>query len=234
MPTIAGDLIINDRVTSMFWERVSKTDGCWIWSGNRSPRGYGRIKVKGITRLAHRFSWALHYGLPPSDMMVCHTCDNPSCVNPSHLFIGTAKDNAKDMIDKGRKVIVKGDDVYNAKLTNQDVVEMRRVYSLGQKTAAEIAVDYGVTKEVARNAIKGITWKHVPGAVCDIPRKKGARRGVYIGEESYAAKLSTEQVLRIRCLYKAGFSQKQISEITGVSSKNIHLIVNNKTWKHLS
>lgn len=79
-------------------------EDCWIWAGARLPRGYGRLGIDGRQFLAHRVSYALYRGEVPNDLLVCHTCDVPSCVNPDHLFLGTAQDNIRDAVNKGRQV----------------------------------------------------------------------------------------------------------------------------------
>ncbi len=100
-----------DPVTR-FWARVNKTPGCWEWTGIRTKEGrrkrgpgYGQFMMEWRKiMLAHRYSWILHFGPIPDDMFVCHRCDNPGCVRPDHLFLGTPKENTQDMIRKGRQV----------------------------------------------------------------------------------------------------------------------------------
>ena len=89
-----------------FWEKVDKTDDCWVWISSKISskpnRGYGRIWVNGKPELAHRISWEIANGPIPKGMQVLHRCDNPSCVRPDHLFLGTQRDNMQDSIEKGR------------------------------------------------------------------------------------------------------------------------------------
>jgi hypothetical protein len=107
----------NDSLTfeEKFWSNVDKqnTDRCWHWTGFCYTGGYGQINMCGKMVLAHRFSYELHFGKIPKDKpYVLHMCDNPPCVNPHHLFLGTAKDNSDDMIAKGRDRKAKGKDHY--------------------------------------------------------------------------------------------------------------------------
>jgi len=97
-------LPLSDEEQKRFWSRVVRlgTDECWIWTSTTDSDGYGKIRVTGKQRAAHRVSWALANGREP-DLCVCHSCDNPKCVNPNHLWLGTQADNLRDMIAKGRR-----------------------------------------------------------------------------------------------------------------------------------
>ena len=91
---------IADRLS----EKLSiNEDECWIFNGAKTPKGYGLIAYKGIEIYTHRITYELHIGPIPEGMLVCHTCDVPSCCNPSHLFLGTSQDNVDNMMDKGRE-----------------------------------------------------------------------------------------------------------------------------------
>lgn len=139
-----GDPLGSSRptVADRFWRKVEKTDTCWIWTGSVSPKGYGRLNVKGKVQLAHRVSYGLHHG-EPGGLVVCHRCDNPPCVNPAHLFIGTKADNTADMMAKGRGVQPSGDCNGMSKITEAQAVELRALRSDGW-LLREIADRYGL------------------------------------------------------------------------------------------
>src|SRR4030043_361681 len=93
-----------DSVEKRFWNKVNKTDDCWIWTAYCNKKEYGCFKFQDKSELAHRVSWIIHNGPIPNGLHVLHKCDNPPCVRPDHLFLGTDKDNANDRISKGRFV----------------------------------------------------------------------------------------------------------------------------------
>lgn len=89
-------------IEERFFSKIQKQKSCWLWNASRMPKGYGQLNDKGKVWRAHRLSWVIHYGPIPENLFVCHSCDNPPCVNPKHLWLGTRSENMKDMILKGR------------------------------------------------------------------------------------------------------------------------------------
>ena len=144
--------------------RVAVSGNCWEWTGGgRAGRGYGLIQEGGKGSrmlLTHRVSYEIHCGPIPSGLVVMHTCDNPACVNPGHLKLGTQADNAQDMITKGRhaRQAPKGEDHGKAKLTEDWVRYIRAHPERGHK---EIADEIGVSPNAVRGVRIGRTWTHV-------------------------------------------------------------------------
>ncbi len=129
--------------------------GCWIWQLALGRGGYGKISVKGKTLQAHRASWIAKHGNIPDLLVVCHKCDEPSCVNPDHLFLGTRKENSEDMVSKNRSS--KGEGVGNSKLMECQIAIIRESHG----SNLELAEKFGVCKNTIRSIRRGLTWRHV-------------------------------------------------------------------------
>lgn len=159
----AGRFRFSDPV-SRFWKHVNKTDTCWLWQASKNSNGYGQFTVKSRSRPigSHRYAWELLRGPIPSGLGVLHRCDTPICVNPDHLFLGTAADNNRDMIEKGRdrKRGLKGEHNTSAKLTEDSVREIRAARVAGVKLAT-LAAKFGVCEAVISAVATRRTWKHV-------------------------------------------------------------------------
>lgn len=155
-----------DSYSTRFWSKVDKSGGvnsCWLWTGARLKTGYGKFTVAHQTwDYAHRVAYRLIHGDILPGRVIMHTCDNPSCVNPAHLRMGTAMDNVQDKIAKGRDTVGDHKGVRNAKAKlNDDKVRLIRKRLTEGETCAQLAREYGVTKESIWSIKVGETWKHV-------------------------------------------------------------------------
>jgi len=181
---------VNPQIlTSAFWDYVEKSDGCWEWSGAKDRDGYGKL-ISGYRDVrAHRLSWELHFGAIPSGLLVCHHCDNPSCVRPDHLFLGDAQANSDDMVLKGRSAsgdknpmrlypelvkrgdenpsrryperLCRGTDQADAKLTEDQVRDIRARYVPRKVSLPMLAREYGVGTSTIHRVVKRTHWRHV-------------------------------------------------------------------------
>lgn len=144
-----------------FWEKVDRSggpDACWQWQANRPDGRYGKIKWRGKSRSAHRIAYELTHGPLPEGALVCHRCDNPPCVNPAHLFLGTNRENTRDALDKRRRII--GTRHYNCKLSDDDVREIR---ALGQALSlGKLAARFHVSKQSISRIIHGRQRAYTP------------------------------------------------------------------------
>lgn len=152
-------------------DRSAGPDGCWLWTGYKNRSGYG-VLGRGTRHagnvLAHRAAYELARGPIAADLFACHHCDVRACVNPAHLFVGTAADNSRDMVTKGRHSGItapesapRGSEHGNAKLTEQSVREIRRRYAAGGITQRQLAEAYGVVAGTINFVLQNKQWKHV-------------------------------------------------------------------------
>lgn len=183
-------------MTERFWSKVDK-DGpvpphrpnsgqCWTWTGSRQPRGYGTFGVGHKVELAHRISYRIEHGAVPARLHVLHACDNPPCVRPSHLFIGTQTENMQDAWQKGRakpprqprldqrargerngavlhpERLARGERNGMSRLTAEQATEMRASYLQGGIRQSDLAEEYGVSQGMASMVCRGVTWHFDP------------------------------------------------------------------------
>ena len=144
-----------------FWNKVNKQaeNGCWEWAAYRDPDGYGGFSLDGKGERAHRASWILEHGSIPDGLHVLHHCDNPRCVNPAHLFLGTQADNMRDKAEKGRAVNnpQPGESHPMSKLTEADIPAIRA----DKRSQRAIAAEYGVSRQQIGRIKNRKRWTHI-------------------------------------------------------------------------
>lgn len=161
--------MIKDSLVWRFWIKFERPKGgCWEWKASKDGHGYGLIQRGGYGRKyggksirAHRVSWMLHNGMIPDRLCVLHKCDNTSCVNPNHLFLGTKADNAHDRDDKGRHVAFHGEGHPMSKLTNENIKSIRHLFAIKKYNGVQLAKMYNISHCTAYRIINRVIWKHI-------------------------------------------------------------------------
>lgn len=230
---------LNDGATrdirERFWEKVQKHGpyDCWIWSASANDHGYGKFgtgsKRDGSNRWehSHRVAWELTHGPIPERMFVCHRCDNPPCVNPAHLFLGTAADNSRDMISKGRHRVKNGGTA-SSKLSAVEAIRVHQRYATGTVSQKDLGKEFGVSQSAVSSIVTGKLWTHL---VRPLPPRKNA---VPRGEAQLHAKLTEETVREIRARFSTdSITKKALGREFGVSGVLVGLIVSRKAWRHV-
>jgi predicted DNA-binding protein YlxM (UPF0122 family) len=207
-----------------------KNGECWEFTGKLDTDRYPRVKVFGKSYRLNRVVLAntLNRDIKPG-YLACHSCDNPTCLNPSHLWEGTPRENIVDAVFKGRITAPahflnqQGSKNKSAKLTESEVLKIRESYKKGA-LIKHLAEQYKVSRKTIQGAISGRYWNHVDDAIATNLRS---------GSRNHSSKLTEDQVIEIRNLYKQGHSGKILAKSYGVSDTVIYLIINRKTWKHI-
>lgn len=163
---MASLLGVEQKYVDRLWSKVIKGGpaDCWEWTGSLDSYGYGQIGIKDIGLvLVHRLAWVTENDQEiPDGMVVRHTCDNRSCCNPHHLRIGTQAENVQDAVERGRAKGARGTSNDSAVLTEDDVIEIRKLLKSGL-SQTEVAGKYGVVSQTINNIATGYSWGWLEG-----------------------------------------------------------------------
>jgi len=220
--------------------------GCWNWTRRSKQNGYGVAYLGKERWLAHRAAYTLVKGAIPEGMSVCHSCDNPACINPDHLWLGTHKENMHDAIKKGRsskppvhvgedhwrhkypEMVERGEDNPNAIKTDEEVIALRRDYVAGTPLS-DLYVRYQVTKATIHDYTSGRSWKHLLGIdgspTLEELKQECARR------RRNNSRLTQEDIPIIRKRLAAGEFCTVVAQDYGVSKMTIWDIKHHRTWR---
>jgi hypothetical protein len=153
-------------IQERFEAKFTKSDGCWEWEAGKDSKGYGAFRIAGRMQLSHRVAYQLYVGEIPAGLCACHRCDNPGCVNPAHLFLGTQADNVRDRDNKGRCksksnwTVLSGEKNGNSKLTEKQVIEILAKHANGAR-GVDLAKEFGAANQTISNIVCGHTWTKI-------------------------------------------------------------------------
>lgn len=262
MPSLELALEEYPRVLERFTQflRLYPADACWEWQGYRVEKGYGQFGYGriGVVCRAHRVAYHLFRGVIPEGLQVLHSCDNPACVNPAHLHLGTDADNKREAVERRRmsqggdhwmrkypervlrgkdhpwrrhpEKIPVGEATSGARLTDSAVLEIRRLWGSGASSVV-LADRFGVSAATIADAATGRCWKHLPNAQPNRMHRRvlDPRRR----ERGSNAKLKYDEVVAIKRQLSAGASPKVLAARFGVAVGTIKSIKNGYNWKHV-
>jgi len=160
-----SNISISNSLSSV-WKNIDIKYGddwwrCWEWKGYKNKSGYGRITINYKNYTCHRIIYELVNNIIPDNLCICHTCNNPSCCNPNHLYLATHAINNKQCRDDKRNNIPRGENHYKTILTNEDILEIRIKYSTNSYTQREMGKEYGVSDKTIDGIVSHRRWKHI-------------------------------------------------------------------------
>lgn len=223
--------MLNER----FWSKVNKNapNGCWEWTAYRSPKGYGRFQTGTLEgpRFAHRLSYEDAKGRIPKGRFVCHSCDNPACVNPAHLWLGDNKANMADCRKKGRyygsgPARPRGESHGKSKFDSDTVTAIRRAYINGESRAS-ITTRFSIKPSFLDDVVSGRVWRHLLGQEGSptLAELQSAKR------TAPAAKLTREVATEIRRRLSNGETGKALASAYGIHAATVSDIKRGKIWR---
>lgn len=202
--------------------KVAKS-GCWEWVGGKDADGYGSFNGKHLDQFfsrAHRWSWAYHNNKTvPQGAHVCHSCDNPSCVNPDHLWVGSPLENQRDKWSKGRGGVLRGEDSSRAKLTE----EQARAVLIDPRPSSRIAADYGVKASTIGSIKARESWRSIEDVEPVKAKRVSPRKGV-------SDKITPDIVREIRTSTETG---KALAKKFGITPQTVCDIRKRRSWAHI-
>ena len=213
-----------------FYKKISKNcdNDCWIWNASKDKKGYGNFYFNGKKTLAHRASFEIHNDKIPVGFLVCHKCDNPSCVNPDHLFLGTYKDNTDDMMKKKRGNMHNEENHFGAKIKKEQI---KIIFNMSSNfSQREIAQKFNVSQCVIQNILHHKTWLNAGLRMVNLTPK--GRRPLQYGSKNPKAKISEEHAIYILKI-RGSKSSRQLAMEFDVSEGTIRNIWARKTWTHI-
>lgn len=224
-----------------FKGKISLPDqnGCMNWLAAKHLKGYGAFTNRSFnTRIAHRIAWILEHGEIPKGLLVCHSCDNPACVNVKHLWLGTAKDNSQDMVKKNRGNLKKGIRFKhapfrpNSKLTEDQVTEIRKRIKKGE-TMVSLGKEFNISDRTINEINSGYIW-----GLIESKEERDERIEIVKSFKSERTrlrmrKLTDSQIKEIKVRLSNGESRKQMQIDYNVSEFCIYNIIHGGSWKDI-
>jgi DNA-binding MarR family transcriptional regulator len=207
--------IYDNAFTDRFWRRVDikDKDDCWNWIAGKDEDGYGFVEFHGVTYRSTHIAYMITRGEIEKELFICHKCDNPSCVNPDHLFLGTCLDNVKDRHLKNRDA--KGSAVGTSKLNENEIEEILELYFNKKMMSKDIAKKYGVHRSTIGRVVSGEYWGQIH-----------KNRGSF----NNGRKLTKELAQEIRNLYAEGVMQKDIANKFNINPSTVSNVVSYRRW----
>jgi plasmid maintenance system antidote protein VapI len=214
-----------ERAKARFWSKVHKTDTCWNWLGKKTF-GYGALMVGTKVVRAHRLSYEWAHGPIPAGYMICHRCDNPSCVRPDHLFAGTAADNVSDKVAKGRHP--QGEHSCKSVLSENEARLIIRAYYRGGVSQKALATTFGVARTAVCRLVNGRRWPHL--------RAELSKHRNRTGRQNAGLLHATITPATARAIFDAHRTApiKAIAERFNVTPKIVNSIVHGERWNHVT